>query len=300
MGNGRRVHVDADRTIVVGTERLRAGELLGCYQEALADRELATGTVERYLRAVRQLLAFLAERDLPLAKPALVAFKEELVRTAAPSTTNVSIEAVNGLLRMLGHPELCLRRLRVQPPDSRPPERELTREEYKRLLRAARDAGDERMCLAIQTICATGIRVSELAFVTVAATREGGFVVRNKGKSRAVYLPGRLARRLRTYATRLRLREGPVFVGRGGTPLDRMWIWRKMKEYGAAAGVDARKVYPHNLRHLFALAYYHATKGDIDGLSHTPGHSRVETTRVYLVEDEGRRRRHIDRLNLLL
>ena len=300
MGRGRCATVDMDATVEVGGGHARAGELLERYCTSLVEREAAPATVTKYLRAARGLLCYVVRRAEPLTKDVVMGYKDELVHRYAPATVNTMLAAVNGFLRELGLAHMCVRRLRVQPPDERPPERDLGKGEYLRLVRAASEAGDERMALVIQTICSTGIRVSELAYVTVEAARTGRFVVRNKGKARTAYLPRKLAQRLRAFATRRGLREGPVFVGRGGRPLDRTWIWRKMKEYGRAAGVDAQKVYPHNLRHLFALTFYRVHGGDIDSLGRLLGHSRIETTRVYLVEGKGSRSQQVEALGLLL
>lgn len=300
MGRGRRETVDSDAMVEVGGERARAGELLERYRASLVEREASPATVTKYLRAARGLLCYVVRRAEPLTKDVVMGYKDELVHRYAPATVNTMLAAVNGLLRELGQAHMCVRRLRVQPPDERPPERDLGKGEYLCLVRAASKAGDERMALVIQTICSTGIRVSELAFVTVEALHAGRFVVRNKGKVRTAYLPRKLSQRLRTFAARRGLREGPVFVGRGGRPLDRTWIWRKMKEYGRAAGVDAQKVYPHNLRHLFALTFYRMNGGDIDSLGRLLGHSRIETTRIYLVEEKGCRSRQVEALGLLL
>ena len=292
MGNtGGAVSIDG--------REVASADLLERYRVHLVEREAAGATQEKYLRTVRQLLEFLEREGLELAKASLIAFKGELVERYAPATVNTMLAAVNGFARMLGRPELCVRRLRIQPVSARLPERELTEDEYKRLVRAALEAGDECMALAIQTICATGIRVSELRFVTAEAAREGCFTVRNKGKVRRVWMPEKLGARLRAYAARRRRQQGPVFVGRAGRPLDRTYIWRMMKRYARAAGIDEHKVFRHNLRHLFALAFYRANR-DIDSLSHVLGHARLETTRIYLATDERERRQQVARLNLLL
>ena len=300
---------DVAGAIAIDGREAAASKLLANWRAELREREAAPATVEKYVRVVSQFLEFVRGGDAgcggagggapALVKTTVIAFKEQLRARYAPTTVNTMLAAVNGFLRSLGHSELCVRRLRVQALAARAPERELSEDEYRRLVRTALDAGDECMALALQTMGATGIRVSELSFVTAEAVRAGRVVVQNKGKVRQVWLPVELCRRLEGYASAQHVESGPVFVTRTGRPLDRTQVWRRMKRYGRAAGIDTRKVFPHNLRHLFALVFYRVNR-DIDSLSHVLGHARLETTRIYLATDEEQRRRQVNRLNLLL
>ena len=270
-------------------ERMLAG-----WRAHLVGREAASATVEKYVREARHLLDFLGEKNLGLDRESVLAYKTDLVSRRAPAGANSAIAAVNGFVAWHGRPELRLRRLRVQPLP-RAATREVTREEYRRL--TARASLLDRDALVAQAICATGIRVSELRFLTVEALRVGSMVVENKGRVRRVWLPGRLCRRLRAYALRTGVRSGPVFVTRSGRPLDRTRVWRALKGLAKQAGVDPTKVFPHALRHLFATTFQRR-HGDLEALACVLGHARVETTRVYLAEDERERRRQVEALGL--
>lgn len=270
-------------------ERMLAG-----WRAHLVGREAAPATVEKYVREARHLLDFLGEKNLGLDRESVLAYKAGLVSRRAPAGANSAIAAVNGFVTWLGRPELRLRRLRVQPLP-RAATREVTREEYRRL--TARAPRLDRDALVAQAICATGIRVSELRFLTVEALCAGSMVVENKGRARRVWLPGRLCRRLRAYALGAGVRSGPIFVTRSGRPLDRTRVWRALKGLAKQAGVDPTKVFPHALRHLFA-ATFQRRHGDLEALACVLGHARVETTRIYLAEDERERRRQVEALGL--
>ena len=274
-----------------GGERER---VLAGWRAHLVGREAASATVEKYVREAKHLLDFLGEKNLGLDRESVLAYKADLVSRRAPAGANSAIAAVNGFVAWLGRPELRLRRLRVQPLP-RAATREVTREEYRRL--TARASRLDRDALVAQAICATGIRVSELRFLTVEALRVGSMVVENKGRARRVWLPGRLCRRLRAYALRAGVRSGPVFVTRSGRPLDRTRVWRALKGLAKQVGVDPTKVFPHALRHLFATTFQRR-HGDLEALACVLGHARVETTRIYLAEDERERRRQVEVLGL--
>lgn len=269
------------------------------FRALLVERELSPRTVEKYVREVRRLLLYLDRSGGTLSKASLVAYKAWLVGAFAPSTVNVAIAAINGYLANAGMEGLCLRRLRVQSDRFRRPEQELTRRDYRRLLHAARQARDRRALLLLQTLCSTGIRVSELRFVTVAAAKSHVATVENKGKVRSVWIPPSLCEQLLAYACDAGVQRGPVLRTSAGRPLDRTCVWRTMKRLAHLAGVGESKVYPHNLRHLFALSYYEAYH-DIDALSEILGHSRVETTRVYVATTGLERERQISSLGLLV
>lgn len=264
----------------------------------LVEREAAPATVEKYLRDVRAFVAFLAERNLDFSKSSAVAYKEHLVASYAPSSVNSIIAAINGFVLFARCPDLRLHRLKIQGGASEE-KRWLGKAEYKQLIRAAKSRGDMKYALAIQTICSTGIRVSELAFVTAESIERGWIEVTNKGKSRRVCLPTKLRKRLRAYALQTKRRSGPIFVTRTGKPIDRTRLWRKLKEYALAAGIETARVFPHALRHLFATTFYRCCK-DIDGLSTLLGHSRVETTRIYINSDAQTIRKQIESLGLVI
>lgn len=270
---------------------------LDAWRRELVEREAAPATVEKYLRDARAFVAFLTERGLELSKASAVAYKEHLVANYAPASVNSMIAALNGFARFLGHPEVCLRQLKIQKGASAKPW--LSKADYKSLVRAAKKRGDLRYAMAIQVLCATGIRVSELEFVTVEAVRRRWIEVTNKGKTRRVWLPAKLCKSLYAYVLQTKRKSGPVFVTRTGRPIDRTRIWRKLKEYAMAAGVDAKRVYPHALRHLFATTFYRDCK-DIDALSLVLVHSRIETTRIYIGLESQAVRKQIDALGLVV
>ena len=209
------------------------------------------------------------------------------------------LAAVNRFLTFLGRNDLRLRPLKIQRALFLPADKELTRADYIRLVQAAQRGDNARLALVIQTICATGIRVSELRFITVEAVQTGRAEVVNKGKRRAVFLPEKLRRLLKGYLRAQKITAGAVFLSRRGNPLDRSNIWRDMKALCQRAGVAPGKVFPHNLRHLFARTYY-ALEKDLSRLADILGHSNVTTTRIYTAESGAVHAQQIGRLNLVV
>lgn len=279
-------------------ERHKINEgMLDGYDRYLRQEERADATREKYLRSVRAFAAWTGDRcvDGELVSE----WKKTLTeRSFAPSTVNTALAALNGFFRFLGWDDCRARFLRVQRRIFCDESRELTREEYARLLAAARESGQKRLGLVLETICATGIRVSELRYITAEAVRKGKAVVSLKGKIRTILLPDRLSRKLLKYAKEQKIACGELFVTAGGRSLDRRQIWAEMKRLCKRAGVAASKVFPHNLRHLFAASYYRAYH-DIVKLADMLGHSSVETTRIYLVTSGQEHRRQLERLALV-
>ena len=254
-------------------------------------------TVEKYCREAAAFAAFLGEEDLTAECAA--AYRERLAAGRPAAGANGAVSALNKLFACLGRPDCRLRGLPVQRKLCREESRELTQGEYKRLLAAARRRKRERLLLAMEAICATGIRVSELRFFTAEAVKAGKAVVTNKGKTREVYLPGKLRKRLLAYARARGIASGPVFITRGSRPLDRSNLWREMKALCREAKVAAGKVFPHNLRHLFARTFYKVER-DLARLADILGHASVDTTRIYTLETGLAWRKKLDKLNLLL
>lgn len=269
------------------------------WERSLVEREAAPATVNKYLHDVSLFQAFVEREGLELSKQSVIAFKETLVKKYAPSSVNSMLAAVNGYLAFMGREDLCVKRLRVQQGTSRASVRALDLADYKRLVRVARKRGRETTALIAQTLAATGIRVSELAFITVEAAKRGFAEVTNKGKTRRVWLPRELARRLGLYARRRGVRRGSVFVTRRGRPIDRTRVWRLLKQCGLAAGIDVARVYPHALRHLFATCYWRSSH-DMNSLSCLLGHSRVETTRIYIDIETQKVQKIIEGLGLVI
>ena len=254
-------------------------------------------TVVKYHREAAAFAAWLGEKELTAERAA--EYRDHLITCRTTTGANGAISALNKLFAFLGRQDCRLRGLPVQRRLCRDEGRELTQGEYKRLLTAARRKKRERLLLAMEAICATGIRVFELKFFTLEAVKAGKAVVTNKGKTREVYLPGKLCKRLREYAKAHGVVSGPVLVTRGGQPLDRSNLWREMKALCREAKVAAGKVFPHNLRHLFARTYYKAER-DLARLADILGHASVDTTRIYTLETGLTWRKKLDKLNLLL
>ena len=276
--------------------RILSARHLAAFREHLIREEKSTATIEKYLRDAGAFLQYLLGQAV--TKERTVAYKGHLQeRGFAISSINSMLAGVNGLLDFLGWGECKVKNLRFQRQTYCPEEKELTREEYIRLLRAAEK--QEQLQLLIQTICATGIRVSELRYFTVEAMERGEVTVRCKAKTRRILVPGELKKLLLAYAAKHRITAGPVFVTKGGRHLDRSNIWARMKRLCRSAGVDPAKVYPHNLRKLFARCFYGIEK-DIAKLADILGHSSINTTRIYIMTSGTEHRRKIEQLDLVM
>ena len=269
---------------------------MAAYEAYLRREERAEGTVELYLRGVRRFSAWLGEREV--TQEQVNQWKGWLVQEGyAPVTVNAMLAALNGFFRFAEWP-VRGRFLKIQRRLFRDPGRELTRDEYHRLLAAARAAGRTRLALLLETLCATGIRVSEVQYITVSAARSGRAEVRLKGKVRTILLPERLCHKLLKYAKGRRITHGEIFRTASGAGIGRKQIWAELKSLCGSAGVAAEKVFPHNLRHLFATVFYGAYR-DIVHLADVLGHSSIETTRIYLAVSGVESRGKLARLALI-
>lgn len=278
-------------------KRRLSPELLRRYGEWLRAGEKSEGTVEKYLRDAQNFARWLGGREVD--RELCAEWREQLLAGGySPVTVNSMLSALNGLLRCLGWDECRVRYLRIQRRLFRAAERELSRVEYERLVETAHRLGRERAALLLETLCATGIRVSELRYITAEAARCGRAEVRLKGKIRVILLPGKLCRKLLRYAGQHGAVAGPIFRGRGGAALDRRRVWAELKSLCGPAGVEAAKVYPHNLRHLFAATFYKASK-DMAKLADVLGHCSIETTRIYLTGSGREHAEQLDRLGLV-
>lgn len=255
-------------------------EAICCYQKHLQGEEYSAGTIEKYIRDVSTFTEWLADKEV--SRENTSAWKEHLIEMKyAPVTINSMLSAVNNFLRFMGWEECKVKFLRIQRCMFRKQEKELCREEYECLLETAKRRGKERLALLMETICSTGIRVSEVKYITVEAAENGRTEIWLKGKIRTILLPGKLCRRLLKYAKKQQLCSGEIFLTASGSSLSRRQIWKEMKQLCRHAGVEASKVFPHNLRHLFASVFYRASR-DIVKLADILGHSCIETTRIYL------------------
>ena len=270
---------------------------IAAFGEHLRREERATATIEKYQRNAREFAAWLNGRAM--TKETVLAWKKRLTaEEASPATVNGKLSALNGLLRFLGREDCCVKLLHLQRRAFRELGRELDREEYLRLLDAARSSGRERLELLMEAICSTGVRVSEVRYLTVEAARSGRAVISLKGKVRTILLPGKLCRKLLRYAQKQRIVSGEIFLAKDGRSLSRKQIWREMKSLCRVAGVEPGKVFPHNLRHLFAVCFYRVSR-DIVKLADVLGHSSIETTRIYLQTTGAEHARYLDKLRLI-
>lgn len=269
---------------------------LPAFASHLRQEGRSAATVEKYRCEVRRFAFWLADR--PLDREAVRTYREALAAERTAAGVNGAAAALNRLFAFLGRRECRMRSVRVQRQIFRDENRELTQAEYRRLLAAA-GRRNQRLLLVMQAICATGIRVGELRFFTVEAARLGRAEVCSKGKVRTVFLPRKLQRPLLDYAKGQKITAGPVFVTRSGRPLDRSNIWHEMKALCKDAGVAEGKVFPHNLRHLFARAYY-ALERDIVRLADILGHSSIDTTRIYTMESGLTHRRQLEKMRLVI
>ena len=273
------------------------GKQLTGFERHLRLEEREPGTIEKYLRDIRAFAVWLEEK--PLDKEAAVAWKEHLLASGyAPSTINSMLVALNRFFRFQRRDELRVKTIRVQRRIFRSRDRELTKEEYVRLLETAHALGRERLALLMETICATGIRVSEVKYITVEAAQAGRAEIALKGKIRTILLPGKLRRKLLKYAKKQKTGSGEIFLTRTAKGMSRRQIWAEMKAICKKAGVASSKVFPHNLRHLFARTFYKVCR-DVVQLADVLGHSSVETTRLYLASTGDEYVRRMDRLGLI-
>ena len=278
-------------------KRIITPQLRRDFERYLRTEERSGGTIEKYLRDVRAFAAWLGGQAVTRDTAAL--WKEHLLaQNYAPVTVNSMLAAVNALFRFAGWTDFRVRFLKIQRRLFREQSRELSRQEYDRLTQTAQALGKERLSLLMETICATGIRVSELRAVTVEAAQAGTAEISLKGKIRTILIPNRLCRKLLKYAKKQKIASGEIFLTKSGTPLSRKQIWAEMKALCRKAGVEPAKVFPHNLRHLFATVFYKACK-DIARLADVLGHSSIETTRIYLLTSGAEHARQLEHLGLI-
>lgn len=276
--------------------RIITEENIRLFEKYLREEEKSEATLNKYMHDVRALVRYTGNA---LDKSVVLAYKTYLCENYAPASVNAALSSLNSFFSFNAWHELRVKNVKIQRQIFASSERELTKGEYERLLRTAKSKKNERLYLVMQTICSTGIRVSELRFVTVRAVASGCAEISCKGKRRRVFLPAELCKMLRQYIKGQKIKSGSVFVSKNGNPLDRSNIWSDMKKLCRAANVSQKKVFPHNLRHLFARTYY-AVQKDIVRLADILGHASVNTTRIYTAESGEVHRQQIQMLGLLL
>ncbi len=271
-------------------------QMISQYKAYLVEEEKGAVTVEKYIRDVSAFYRWIGNGEITKLK--ILEYKAELIEKYAPATVNSVLSSLNSFFAFNEWYDCRVKALKIHKQIFASKEKELTKAEYERLLEAAKSRKNERLYLLMQTICSTGIRVSELRFVDVNSLKSGIANINCKGKLRQVFLPKELRKKLTKYAKEQKITSGPVFISKNGKPLDRSNIWSDMKKLCQIAGVSKDKVFPHNLRHLFARTYYSLQK-DIVRLADILGHSSVNTTRIYTMETGDVHRRQIERLGLL-
>lgn len=270
---------------------------LTTYHQHLIAEEKSPTTITKYLRDLQKFLTYTAGR--PITKELVITYKEELKQQYATASINSMLASLNHYFDFAGLYECKVKQIKQQRRVYCPEEKELSKEEYYRLIKAAQELQKDRLSLIIQTICSTGIRISELECITVRAAQSGVAEVNCKGKSRQIFIPHKLKMMLLTYIKKKHIRQGPIFITKQGNPINRSNVWREMKNLCEIAHVRENKVFPHNLRHLFAKTYYKMEK-DISKLADLLGHSSINTTRIYIISSGEEHRRQIDRMKLLL
>ena len=271
-------------------------EQINTYCASMLADERAAGTVAKYRRDVTAFARWLGGR--PVSKENSTGWKAHLLnRGYAPRTINSMLAAVNSFFRLAGW-NIKVKFLKIQRQLFRDATRELNRAEYTQLLAAARSNGQERLALIMETLCATGIRISELCHITVSAAQQGKATISLKGKIRTILLSTKLCRKLLKYAKKQKIAVGEIFLTSSGKGISRRQVWHELKRLCAAAGVESSKVFPHNFRRLFAVTYYKASR-DIARLADVLGHSSIETTRIYLTVSGADQARQLDRLGLV-
>jgi len=273
-------------------------KLLQQFAKYLKYEERETSTIKKYLRDIQAFANWLQEKEF--TKENLTAYKDYLVRKKySPKTINGILSAINKFLTFAELPDLKVKYLRIQRQLFRSTGRELTKAEYIKLLDTAQALGKERLSLLMQTICATGIRVSEVKYITVEAVKVGKAEISLKGKIRTILLTGKLCKKLLKYARAKKITSGEIFLTRSGKGLGRKQIWAEMKALCKKAGVESGKVFPHNLRHLFARTFYRVCK-DVAKLADVLGHSSIETTRIYLISTGAEHLSMLSKLDLII
>ncbi len=267
------------------------------FQEYLIEQEKADATVKKYVRELTEFCGYLAGR--PLAKSELIQYRGILQEKHKAVTVNVKLSAINSYLQFMNLGDCMVKLLRIQKNAFLQEEKELTEKEYRKLLEYAMAGKKERLYHLLLTICGTGIRVSELQYITVEALENGKAEIHMKGKHRIVILPKKLIQKLRGYVGKLRINSGPIFRTRSGNVMDRSNICHEMKRLGAQANICRKKVHPHNLRHLFARQFY-AIHKNIAHLADVLGHSSIETTRIYVAVSASQHEKTMEIMNLII
>lgn len=277
-------------------KRKMTNELIKKFENYLYEEERSDNTIEKYLRDVRAFYAYIGSKNMEKAD--VVGYKKRLCGVYAPKSVNSMLSSVNAFFIFMGWHDLKIKTLKIQRRMFSDRSKELNKSEYERLLIAAREKKNDRLYYLMQTVASTGLRVSEIKFVTCEAIKSGQAVINCKGKIRQIFLPKKLCKMLKEYVKSEKIKKGSVFVSKTGRALDRSNIWKMLKDLCEFAGVNKDKVFPHNFRHLFARTFY-ALRKDIVRLADILGHSSIETTRIYTMESGTEHIKLMQKLGLL-
>ena len=278
--------------------RIITESIISKFKTYLQNEEKSTNTIEKYMRDVKAFADYTNSFDV--TKEMVIAYKNKLISdNYAVRSINSMIASLNSLFVFVGWDDLKVKSIKLQRQIYCPEEKELTKAEYLRLVNTAKQKGNERLNLLIQTICGTGIRVSELQYITVEAVKCGEAIVSLKGKTRSVFIVRELKKKLLRYAAEQGIKSGAIFITRSGKPMSRTNIWREMKNLCQQANVNPDKVFPHNLRHLFARTFYGIEK-DIAKLADILGHSSINTTRIYIITTGNEHRQRMENMRLII
>ncbi|MBQ7445249.1 MAG: tyrosine-type recombinase/integrase [Clostridia bacterium] len=279
-------------------EKVLTQEMIGGFRDNLVLEERSAATIEKYTRDAKRFCDYAGGKCI--TKELVIAYKEDLrLLGYAVRSINSMLASINSLFRYLDWNDIHVKSIKIQQQIFCSEEKELSKSEYFSLVKAACNRKDETMCLILQTICSTGIRVSELEFVTVEAVINGEAVVSCKGKIRTIFIVSELQKKLVDYCKKRGIKEGPVFLTKVGNPVNRSLIWHRMKGLCKVAKVNPSKVFPHNLRHLFARSFYNLDN-DIAKLADVLGHSNINTTRIYIVSTGSEHRKKLEKMHLTL
>ena len=277
-------------------KRFITTSILAAYKEYLISEERSPATIEKYIRDVAAFAEYVQMSEI--TKDAVLAYKRQIMQNYAARSVNSMLSSINSLFAFLRWHDLKVKTLKIQRQIFCSEKKELTKSEYARLCEAA-EKRSERLKLILQTICGTGIRVSELRYITVEAAKQGEAVVNCKSKTRVIFIVKELRKNLLRYAAEQNIKTGMIFITKAGKPINRTNIWREMKSLCKAANVNPQKVFPHNLRHLFARVFYGIEK-DIAKLADILGHSSINTTRIYIISTGTEHRRRMENMHLIL
>lgn len=279
-------------------ERILTQNVVDGFATYLKNEEKSDNTIQKYIHDIQDFMHFM--NCLGITKERVIAYKNKLIsENYAIRSINSMLAALNSLFTFLNWEDFKVKSIKLQQQVYCSEEKELTKAEYVRLVETAKRKGNERLNLILQTICGTGIRVSELPYITVEAVKQGEAVVSLKGKTRTVFIVRELRRKLLCYSKERKIETGPIFITRNGTPMSRTNIWREMKNLCEQAEVNPDKVFPHNLRHLFARTFYGIEK-DIAKLADILGHSSINTTRIYVITTGFEHRKRMESMRLII